>query len=108
MKIYLTPQFTFDNEYIKYMFENDKITISYKNVVDVFDFTNMPDDVESKITTVLEEILTVNPILSAKRKKGILYVELLNLIPENATYEEKFPKWIDSNQYISKEGIRYG
>ena len=40
---------------------------------------------ESLVETILEH----NPILSAKREKGILYVELLNFITEDATKEEK-------------------
>lgn len=58
---------------------------------ETFDFSEMPDGIMEEIETTLQ----VNPIVSARRENGVLYVELLNFISENATEEEKFPQEIE-------------
>lgn len=63
-----------------YTFEGDKITVTYDGVADVFDFTDMPEGAEIVFFQV-ETILEYNPIVSAKRAEGILYVTLLNFVP---------------------------
>lgn len=63
-----------------YTFEGDKIIVTYNRVADVFDFTDMPEGAEVVFFQV-ETILEYNPIVSAKRTDGILYVTLLNFVP---------------------------
>lgn len=87
MKVLLSPQRS-DKE-INYHFEGEKITVTMNDMSDTFDFTDIPDGVMEEIET----ILSINPIISAKRESGILYVELLNFIGQDATEEEKFPEW---------------
>ena len=45
--------------------------------------------------SMIETVLEYNPILKATKVDGILSVELLNFISEDATEEEKFPEWIE-------------
>lgn len=89
MKVLYSPQVS--NEKINYTFEDEKIIATIDNVTDEFDFANMPDGILEGIKTTLP----FNPILNAKKVDGILYVELLNFINEDATEEEKFPEWRD-------------
>lgn len=107
MKIYLSPQVSEDNEYIKYSFEGEKITATYKGITDVFDFTGMPNGIASAITTTL----AINPIISAKRIDNVLSVEVINTISGNASHDERFPEWIDSKDIppvAEKEGDKIG
>lgn len=97
MKIYLSPQITFDTDYILYVFEGDKITATYNGESDLFDFTAMPNGIANAITSNL----AINPIISAKRINNVLYVELMNLIPEYATEKEMFPDWVDADEYVA-------
>lgn len=89
MKILLSPQRS--NKNIEYSFEKDKITARYNNKIDTFDFSDMPNGrlEADKIKTKLD----INPIISAERKEGVLYVELINFIGADATEEERFPSW---------------
>lgn len=89
MQVLYVPQIVDDK--IDYAFEGDKITITYKGKEDVFDFTDMPDGILEEYETTLD--VDPRPIISARRENGEMYVELLTFIPENATHEEKFPKW---------------
>ena len=54
-------------------------------------FTNMPDGLAQEITT----ILPTNPIIRAERKDGILSVELVKYIDEDADETERFPDWME-------------
>ena len=74
---------------LAYTFEGEKVTAIYNGQVDVFDFTEMPDGVAENIETTLP----LNPIISAKREEGILYLELLYFHGPNTTHEERFPDW---------------
>lgn len=87
MKILLSPQR--NDKKIEYQFEGENITATIDNITDTFDFSTMPDGIMDEVETTLD----VNPIVSAKRVEGELYVELLNFIDDNATEEEKFPEW---------------
>ena len=89
MKILLSPQRS--NNIIGYSFGKDKIIVKYNNKIDTFDFFDMPNGrlEADKIKTKLD----INPIISAERKEGVLYVELINFIGVNATEEERFPSW---------------
>lgn len=87
MKIFLSPQVS--DRKINYQFEGENIIATIDNITDTFDFSTMPDGIMDEVETALD----VNPIVSAKRVEGELYVELLNFIDDNATEEEKFPEW---------------
>ena len=56
---------------------------------DTFDFSDLPDGVLEDVKTTL----SINPIISAKKENGELYVKLLNFIDTDATEEERFPEW---------------
>lgn len=87
MMIKYSPQFS-DRE-IEYVFEGEKITAIFNGESDTFDFSQFADGHVDNIETTLP----FNPIISAERVDGVLYVELLNFIGEDATENEKFPKW---------------
>lgn len=88
MKVLFSPQYN-PIEKIKYEFEDEIIKVTYNGITDIFDFSAMPDGEVTNIDT----ILPVNPIISAKRENGVLWIELLNFIGKNATEEEMFPQW---------------
>lgn len=110
MKILFIPIGVHNNDEIRYKFEKDKITALFNGVEDTFDFTSMPDgelqirDVHEK--ELIETTLGINPVNSAKRENGELYVELVNFIKLDAPEEQRFPQWIDANDY--KEGESNG
>ena len=87
MMIKYSPQLS-DRE-IEYVFEGEKITAIFNGESDTFDFSQFADGHADNIETTLP----FNPIISAERVDGVLYVELLNFIGEDATEDEKFPKW---------------
>lgn len=87
MNVLFSPQRS--EKEIKYSFNGEVITAYFNSEQDVFDFSQVP---EGKLKAV-ETTLPINPIVSAERKEGVLYVELLNFIGEDATEEERFPKW---------------
>lgn len=87
MRVLLSPQRS--DRKIEYKIEGEKVIATIDNVTDIFDFSTMPDGIMDEVETILD----VNPIMSAKRVEGELYVELLNFIDDNATEEEKFPEW---------------
>ena len=93
MRIYKSPQVGTDEKRFEFEFSGEAITVIFDGVRDTFDFTGLPDgEVDySMIETVLEH----NPILKATKVDGILSVELLNFISEDATEAEKFPEWIE-------------
>ena len=88
MHVLLVPQYNPGKEII-YEFKGELITATIDGITDVFDFSTMPDGVADQIDT----ILPLNPVLSAKKVNGVLFVELLNFIDEDATEEERFPDW---------------
>lgn len=87
MQVLYSPQRA--DEKIKYTFNGEVITATFRGKTDTFDFTNMPNGKAEEINTTLD----VNPIVSAERKEGVLYVKLLNFIGLDATEEERFPNW---------------
>ena len=90
--IYKSPQFNNEIKY-EYLFEGEVVQVLIgEDVMDTFDFTGFTQDGELDVTSV-ETTLPLNPILSAKRENGILYVKLLNFIDEDATESDKFPDW---------------
>ena len=110
MKILLSPQVA--DDVIEYKFKDEKIEVTIGNITDIFDFTGVPDgrlELRNKETgeELINTPLPINPILSAKKENGILYLELMNWISENASYEEMFPEWIDSSQYTAPKENEY-
>lgn len=104
MKIFLSPQVN-DNERILYSFKGDEVIVTIGGITDTFDFTGVPDGVLTlnDLNTgesIIKTSLVANPILSAEKKDGILYLELLNWIGADASQEEEFPEWIDSSEYV--------
>jgi len=56
----------------------------------------LPDgELDRREDTQIKTILPVNPVISAKRIDGILYLELLNWIGKDAPYESRFPEWCE-------------
>lgn len=62
-----------------YTFSNDIITATLNDITDTFDFSTLPNG-EAQIE-LIETTLPENPIRSAKRVDGELYVELLRYVP---------------------------
>lgn len=92
MQVKYSPQRSDDK--IGYEFNGEIITITIGEVSDVFDFSTIPDgvmvtDEDNPVVTTLP----INPIVSAKRVNGELFLELLYFYGENATHEELFPEW---------------
>lgn len=104
MKILFSPQ-VHETDRFKYEFENQKVRVTFKSKKDTFDFSGFPNGVlqlEDPETgeKLIETELEINPLISAKKENGILYVELMNFIGFDATEEERFPDWIDHTEYI--------
>lgn len=90
MMILYSPQFNLSWQKIFYTFEKDKVIAELDGKVDTFDFSEMPNGVADSIES---ESFDFNPVISAKKENNILYLELINFIGEDATYEERFPEW---------------
>jgi hypothetical protein len=93
MKYLYSPQRSDDR--LHYTFEQDIIHVAFikqnGNVYsDSFDFTAFTED---GVATEINTTLPVQPILSAKREDGELYVELLYYHGKDATHEELYPEW---------------
>ena len=82
-----------DEKRFEFEFSVEVIVATFDGVTDTFDFTGLPDGEVDY--SMIETILEYNPILKATKVDGILSVELLNFISEDATEEEKFPEWIE-------------
>lgn len=101
MRIKFSPQGRLDGEKIVYKFSENLVTATYKGVTDSFDFSGLPDgkldvyDMDTK-QSLIETELEVIPIMNATKENGVLSVELLNFIGADATEEERFPQWFDS------------
>lgn len=106
MKIFLSPQVS-NEENFKYSFNDNVLTVMINNEIDEFDFKGLPngrlDMYDEKGENLIETSLTVNPLRAAEKKEGVLYLTLLNRIGINATEEEKFPDWINAEDYVFKE-----
>lgn len=83
------PQFN-ESEKIHYKITNECVKVSIEEKEELFDFSEMPNGIAQKIHS---DIFEFCPIISAERKEGVLYLELLNFIGFDATEDEKFPEW---------------
>lgn len=79
------------DDLLEYEFINDVIIVYTFCNKDIFDFSGMPDGELQEVDTILQD----NPIISAKKKDGILEVILYNYLDKDASYEERFPQWIE-------------
>ena len=93
MRIYKSPQIRADEKLFEFEFSGEVIVATFDGIEDTFDFTGFPDGEADY--SMIETVLEYNPILKATKVDGILSVELLNFISEDATEEEKFPEWIE-------------
>ena len=93
MRIYKSPQIRADKKRFEFEFSGEMIVATLDGVSDTFDFTGFPDGEMDSF--LVETVLKHNPIKSAKKVDGILSVELLNFISEDAAEEEEFPEWIE-------------
>ena len=98
MKILYSPQVRYDSDKYKITISGEAITIQYHDKTETFDFTGMPNG----IGEVESEVFDFEPIISAKRVNGVLWVEILNLIGIDATHEERFPEWLEVGQNGNK------
>lgn len=87
MQIKYSPQRS--DDVLDYGFNGERITVTLNGQTDTFDFTGLPD---GKLESI-ETTLLLNPIISAERINGELFVELLYFHGANATQEELFPTW---------------
>ena len=74
---------------IDYSFNGEVIVASVDGVSDVFDFTQFPDGVATKIHSVLDPC----PVLAAQRVAGELRVTLLRSIPARPSDPEELEAW---------------
>ena len=93
MRIFKSPQVGVDEKRFEFEFSGEMIIATFDGVSDTFDFTGLPDGEVDY--SMIETVLEYNPILKATKVDGILSVELLNFISEDATEAEKFPEWIE-------------
>lgn len=106
MRIKFSPQVR-ENEKIIYEFEENSFKATHETThrrkSDTFDFANLPNGelqiYDDETGELMIETDIENPIVSARKEDGVLYVELMNYIGVNASYEERFPKWIDHTEY---------
>lgn len=106
MKILFSPQVR-ENEKIIYEFEEGIIKATHKGKSDTFDFSDLPDGelqmYDDETGEFMIETDIENPVVSARKEDGVLYVELMNYIDTDASHEECFPEWIDHTEYEPPE-----
>lgn len=89
MKVFYSPQVNM-MQTVSYMFNREIVTVTINDEAEQFDFSNLPD---GKAENMESDIFEFCPVLSAERKDGVLYLELLNFIGFDATEKERFPTW---------------
>ena len=89
LKIFFTP--IVGDIKVDYKFNRQTITVTIDGGMDVFDFSSLPDGEMDSIETSLP----YKVIVRAEKVEGVLYVEILNFISEDATEFERFPNWIE-------------
>lgn len=94
-------------EQINYEFEGEKITATYIKIIpateeteareeilnDTFDFSSFSDG-EAEIE-LIETTLPFVPFNKVEKENGVLKVELINFITDNASENERFTDWIE-------------
>lgn len=94
MRILFSPQVTLNNKKIKYKFDKEVITATIGEITDVFDFSQFVEDGYVDKDSI-ETVFSHPVVISASRDNGVLSVELINFISEDALYEDRFPDWIE-------------
>ena len=93
MRILMIPQVMLEDQRFDFVFSGESITATFDGDSDTYDFSGLPDG-EVDFSRI-ETTLAYNPILIARRVDGVLSVELLNFISEDASELERFPEWIE-------------
>ena len=93
MRILMSPQVMLEDQRFDFVFSGESISATFDGETDTFDFSGLPDG-EVDFSTI-ETTLPYNPIIMARRVDGVLSVELLNFISEDASELERFPEWIE-------------
>ena len=97
MKILYNPQRA--DEKITYTFRGETIVAEHNGKSDIFDFSSVPEGrmrlFDDEGNSLMETVLDVNPIMLVMRVDGILHVELINYIGEDATDNERYPDWLN-------------
>ena len=93
MRILMSPQVMLEDQRFDFVFSGESISATFDGETDTYDFSGLPDgEVDF---SMIETTLSINPILIARRVDGVLSVELLNFISEDASDAERFPEWIE-------------
>ena len=93
MRILMSPQVMLEDKKFDFAFSGDTITATFDGETDTYDFSGLPDgEVDF---SMIETTLSHNPIIIARRVDGVLSVELLNFISEDASEFDKFPEWVE-------------
>ena len=93
MRILMCPQVMFEDKRFEFAFSGELITATFDGDSDTYDFSGLPDgEVDF---SMIETTLSYNPIIIASRVDGIMSVELLNFISEDASEFDKFPEWVE-------------
>ena len=93
MRILMSPQVMLEDKKFDFTFSGDTITATFDGETDTYDFSGLPDgEVDF---SMIETTLAYNPIIMARRVDGVLSVELLNFISEDASELKRFPEWIE-------------
>ena len=85
-----------DVDKVAYQFNDDVITATLDGKSDTFDFTDMPNDSETKSSpeTTLRPLFL--PVISAKRDSdGVLWVELFKAVTEGQYRKPSLTEWED-------------
>ena len=93
MRILMSPQVMLEDKRFEFVFSGESITATFDGDADTFDFSGLPDG--GVDFSMIETTLAYNPIIIARRVDGVLSVELLNFISEDASELERFPEWIE-------------
>lgn len=105
MKILLSPQVRNSNK-IWYEVREDIVIVTMNGITDSFDFSRMPngelkmfdDNGKELVETKLEE----NPLRSARRTNGTLYVEFVfSIKPDEKDTRLLFPEWMTISEFNS-------
>lgn len=105
IKILFINQFCLTKEEkIEYRFEKNKVEINYKGLSEKINFEGLPNGKleiydEEKNKRNIKHNVGIDYLISAERKNGVLYLTLLNHIPENASWDERFNKEIHYTEY---------
>jgi hypothetical protein len=94
MQIKYNPQRSDDN--IAHTINGDIITTTYQDKQYINDLSNIVDGEKRDFWAGEKSDNSLNSpplIVSAEKKDGIIYVQLLCFIGADATEEEKYPEW---------------